>query len=116
MRLRRHKRVRAKVKGTPERPRLAIFKSNQYIYVQVIDDIAGNTLVSARDLNEKDIDQLKTEDMKGKIAKAYAVGQLVAKRALEKGVKSVVFDRGGYRYYGRVKAVAEGARQGGLQF
>jgi len=109
-RLHRHKRVRAKVSGTPERPRLNVFRSETNIYAQVIDDTTGRTLVSASSL-EKDFacDGTKTDA-------ARKVGQTVAERAKAKGIDTVVFDRGGYLYHGRVQALAEGAREGGLQF
>lgn len=110
IRLRIHKRIRNKISGTPERPRLAVFRSVKHIYAQVIDDAAGRTLVSASS-NEKDA----TFDG-GNIAGAKQVGKLVAERAKEKGVKSVVFDRGGYQYHGRVKALADAAREAGLEF
>ena len=112
-RLRRHGRVRKNLMGTTERPRLNVFRSLSGIYVQVIDDQAGYTLISAstvdRDLREK---------MKGlkKADQAKLVGQTIAERAKDKGINTVVFDRGGYRYIGRVKALADGAREGGLQF
>ena len=109
-RLHRHKRVRGKVSGTPERPRLNVFRSETNIYAQVIDDVNGVTLVSASSL-EKDF---KVEGTKSDAAKQ--VGVNVAERARAKGIDTVVFDRGGYVYHGRVKALAEGAREGGLQF
>ena len=109
-RLKRHKRVRAKISGTPEMPRLNVFRSEANIYAQVIDDVNGVTLVAASSL-DKAIDGYG-----GNIAAATAVGKLVAERALAKGVEYVVFDRGGYLYHGRVKALAEGAREGGLKF
>lgn len=109
-RLKRHKRVRAKISGTPERPRLNVFRSETNIYAQIIDDVAGVTLVSASSL-EKDF----TCDGDKKAA-AKKVGQIVAERAKAKGIDAVVFDRGGYVYHGRVQALAEGAREGGLQF
>lgn len=118
-RLRRHRRTRAKIKGTAKKPRLSVFRSNKYIYAQVIDDELGVTLAHAGDLNIKKKETPKaekTEVGEGKIAKAYEIGQIIAKRAGEKGIKEVVFDRGGYRYFGRIKAVAEGARKGGLKF
>jgi large subunit ribosomal protein L18 len=107
---RRHRRIRAKVKGTQERPRLSVFRSNQHIYVQLIDDSQAQTLVSCSDL--------KVKEKKGltKMEIAKEVGKSIAKKALEKKIKKVVFDRGGYKYHGRVKAVAEGAREGGLEF
>ncbi len=109
-RLHRHKRVRGKVSGTPERPRLNVFRSETNIYAQVIDDTTGKTLASASSL-EKDFscDGTKTDAAK-------KVGQTVAERAKAKGIEKVVFDRGGYLYHGRVQALAEGAREGGLQF
>ena len=109
-RIKRHKRVRAKISGTPERPRLNVFRSETNIYAQIIDDVNGVTLVSASSL-EKDF------TCEGdKKAAAKKVGQNVAERAKAKGIDTVVFDRGGYVYHGRVKALAEGAREGGLQF
>ena len=107
-RLNRHKRVRGKVKGTAQRPRLNVFRSLSNIYAQVIDDVAGVTLVSASTM-DKDF-----TGNGGNIEAAKAVGNTVAKRAIEKGITEVVFDRGGYIYHGRVKALAEGAREGGL--
>jgi len=112
-RIRRHRRVRAKVEGTTSRPRLCVFRSSNHIYAQVIDDSQGHTLASASSLDP----ELKDEVIgKVKVAKAELIGSLVAKRALSKGIKQVVFDRGGYKYHGRVKALAEAARQGGLKF
>mgnify|MGYP002780075999 CR=1 FL=1 len=113
-RKRRHVRVRAKVSGTPQRPRLNVFRSSAHIYAQVIDDLAGRTLVSASDL-EDEVVQAAGENAP-KTARAKAVGQVVAERAKAAGVTAVVFDRGGYLYHGRVKAVAEGAREAGLEF
>ena len=109
-RIKRHKRVRAKIAGTPERPRLNVFRSAANIYAQIIDDVNGVTLVSASSL-EKDF---ACEGTKSDAAKQ--VGMNVAERAKAKGIDTVVFDRGGYVYHGRVKALAEGAREGGLQF
>lgn len=108
-RVRRHIRVRTKVSGTPERPRLSVYRSNGNIYAQIIDDAAGKTLVSADSL------QLKLENG-GNIEAATKVGNQVAKLALENNIKSVVFDRGGYIYHGRVKALADAAREAGLEF
>jgi len=133
-RLRRHKRVRERVVGTPQRPRLCVFRSLKHIYAQIIDDQAGRTLVAASDL-ETDI-RIPTDGKKparskksasgsesapgaqGKVKKDVAglVGGLLARRALERGIKMVVFDRGGYRFHGRVKALAEAAREVGLEF
>ena len=110
MRLHRHVRVRGKISGTPERPRLNVFRSNANIYAQIIDDVNGVTLVAANTL-EKDF-----EGTTGNIEAAKKVGQIVAQRALEKGINEVVFDRNGYLYHGRVAALAEGAREAGLKF
>ncbi len=109
-RLRRHARVRNKISGTPECPRLNVFRSNAHIHVQIIDDVNGVTLVSASSL-EKDF-----ENYGGNKDAAKLVGKKVAERALEKGIKDVVFDRGGYVYHGRVASLADGAREGGLAF
>lgn len=108
-RLRRHVRVRRKISGTPECPRLNVFRSNAHIHVQIIDDVNGNTLVSASSVELKLVNG-------GNIEAAKAVGKAVAERALEKNITNVVFDRGGYIYTGRVKAVAEAAREAGLKF
>jgi large subunit ribosomal protein L18 len=112
-RLKRHARVRAKVEGTPQRPRLSVFRSLSEIYAQVIDDQAGQTLVSA-----STIDQELRAKLKGlkKSEQAKLVGKAVAERAKGKGIRAVVFDRGGFKYSGRVKALADGAREGGLEF
>jgi large subunit ribosomal protein L18 len=108
---RRHQRVRRHIRGTAERPRLAVYRSNQGIYAQVIDDLRGHTLAAASSL-DKDL----TPDGDGKIGVSKAVGTLVAERAKAAGVSSVVFDRGGNRYHGRVKALADAAREAGLDF
>ena len=110
MRLHRHVRVRGKVSGTPERPRLNVFRSNANIYAQIIDDVNGVTLVSANTL-EKEF-----EGATGNCEAAKKVGQVLAERAKAKGIDKVVFDRGGYIYHGRVAALAEGARESGLEF
>lgn len=112
-RLRRHHRVRLTVSGTTARPRLSVYRSLTEIYVQLIDDQVGQTLVAA-----STIDHELREQAKGlpKVEQAKLVGQLVAKRAMQKGIKLVVFDRGGYRYFGRVKALADAARLAGLEF
>jgi large subunit ribosomal protein L18 len=143
-RYRRHKRVRAKIFGTAERPRLSVFRSIKHIYAQLIDDETGRTFVSASDLELKKptpkqnlrlatgqetkskkqktkIKEKKTGEtekplLKGKAMVAYEIGKLIAKRALKKKIEKAVFDRGGYQYHGRVKALAEGARKGGLKF
>jgi len=109
-RMKRHQRVRAKVSGTPERPRLNVYRSEKNIYAQVIDDVAGNTLVAASSLDKE------IEGNGGNKTAARAVGKLVAERAKAKGIDCVVFDRGGYLYHGRVQELAEGAREGGLEF
>jgi large subunit ribosomal protein L18 len=111
-RQKRHRRIRRTLSGTTERPRLAVFRSLEHIYGQLIDDVAGNTLVAASDLEPA----LKSSDSAKKSDRAKKVGQLLAERAKEKGITAVVFDRGGFLYHGRVKALAEGAREGGLQF
>jgi large subunit ribosomal protein L18 len=113
-RKRRHVRVRAKVSGTPQRPRLNVFRSSAHIYAQVIDDLAGHTLVAASDLEKELLEKLG--EGATKVARAKAVGELVAERAKAAGVSAVVFDRGGFLYHGRVRAVADGAREGGLEF
>jgi large subunit ribosomal protein L18 len=112
-RRRRHVRVRYRVDGTAERPRLAVYRSLNHIYCQVIDDAGRRTLVAASDL---EADLRAKRDGKKKSEVAALVGETVAKRAIDKGISAVVFDRGGFRYHGRVKALAEGARKGGLSF
>lgn len=112
-RKKRHARVRRQITGTAERPRLNVFRSSKHIYAQLIDDVAGQTLVSASTLDNEIKDQV---EYGGNATAATQVGELVAKRAIEKGYKSVVFDRGGYLYHGRVKALADAAREAGLQF
>ncbi|MCY6371543.1 50S ribosomal protein L18 [Clostridium ganghwense] len=110
-RVKRHLRVRNKISGTAERPRLSVYRSEKNIYAQIIDDIAGTTLVSASTL-DKDF----TEKVGSNKESAKVVGQLIAKKAVEKGIEEVIFDRGGYVYHGRVKELAEGAREAGLRF
>jgi len=112
-RIRRHERVRSKVEGTTERPRLTVFRSLNHIYAQVIDDVKGITLVSA-----STVDAEVSANLEGKNKKSQAelVGQAVAQRAIEKGVQTVIFDRGGYKYLGRVQALADAARKAGLKF
>jgi large subunit ribosomal protein L18 len=112
-RQRRHLRVRAKVHGTAERPRLNVFRSNAHIYAQVIDDVAGRTLVAASTL-ESDVRQQLPEEHP-KVHEALVVGRVIGERSRTQGITQVVFDRGGYKYHGRVKAVAEGAREAGLE-
>jgi large subunit ribosomal protein L18 len=110
-RARRHLRVRKKVSGSGARPRLVVFRSSKHVYAQLVDDARGVTLVGASDRS----DGIQIEG-KGKTAKSFALGQLIAVKAKERGITRVVFDRAGYQYHGRVKAVADGARKGGLEF
>ena len=109
-RVKRHARVRGKISGTPERPRLCVFRSESNIYAQIIDDVAGNTLCAASTV-EKEF-----EGNGGNVEAAKKIGNKIAERALAKGIDTVVFDRGGYVYHGRVQALADGAREGGLKF
>ena len=113
VRVNKHRKLRNRFAGTPARPRLAVFRSNNHMYAQIIDDTVGNTLVAASTL-EKDVkaELSKTND----VAAASKLGAVIAKKALEKGITSVVFDRGGFIYQGKVKALAEAAREAGLQF
>lgn len=111
-RKRRQRRIRMKISGTPERPRLNVFRSLHHIYAQVIDDVAGRTLASASTMDKEIAEQIAG---KKKSEQAAIVGKVVAQRALDAGVQEVVFDRGGYVYHGRVKALADGAREGGLK-
>src|SRR6516165_2639428 len=113
VRLRIHERIRKHLSGSPVRPRLAVFRSNKHIYAQIIDDSKGTTLTAASTL---DVDTKKDTKKGGNIAAAKAVGKLVAERAKAKGIEAVLFDRGGYLYHGRVKALAEAAREAGLKF
>jgi large subunit ribosomal protein L18 len=113
MRIRRHARVRKTISGTAEKPRLNIYRSLNQIYAQVIDDVAGNTITSASTLDEEIKKKLK--GLK-RVEQAKLVGSLIAERAKAKGIKQVVFDRGGYQYHGRVRALADGAREAGLEF
>ena len=131
-RYRRHKRVRAKIVGTARRPRLCVFRSNRHIWTQLIDDEKGKTIIAVSDLEIGQKAKSKKQKVKkpsfvkateekgkkraGKIALAYEVGKLIAKKALENKIEKVVFDRGGYKYHGRVKALAQGAREAGLKF
>ncbi len=108
---RRHRRVRAKISGTAQRPRLSVFRSHRGLYVQLIDDAKGHTLVSA---HSREIKKAATGSKNRRVQIAYELGKLLAEKAKEKGIVQAVFDRGGYKYHGRVKAIAEGARQGGL--
>jgi large subunit ribosomal protein L18 len=111
--LKRKKRIRKRISGTPERPRLSVFRSSRQIYAQIINDVDGRTLVSASSVEKKIKEQPKFEN---KIAVASFIGKLVAERAIEKGLKEVVFDRNGFLYHGRVQAVSNGAREAGLKF
>jgi large subunit ribosomal protein L18 len=112
-RIKRQARIRKKIKGTPQRPRLSVFRSAKHVYAQVIDDAAGATLVAASSV-EKDF---KAQDkFESKRAAAAYVGKLVAQRALDKGIQQVVFDRNGFLYHGRIKAISDGAREAGLKF
>ena len=112
-RARRHLRVRRKISGTQERPRLCVYRSNKNIYVQIIDDVAGKTLVSASTLQKDVAEGLEKTN---NVDAAAKLGEVIAKKALDKGIKSVVFDRGGFVYQGKVKALAEAAREAGLDF
>lgn len=113
VRLRIHHRIRKNLSGTDSRPRLCVFRSNKHIYAQIIDDAKGTTLTAASTL---DVDAKGKVKNGGNVAAAKAVGKIVAERALEKGIKAVLFDRGGYIYHGRVKALADAAREAGLKF
>ena len=110
LREKRKRRVKAKIFGTKERPRLSVFRSNKHVFVQLIDDSSKNTLLAESDL------KIKERKGKTKTTLAFEVGKLMAQKALKKKIKKVIFDRGGYQYHGRVKAVAEGARKAGLSF
>ena len=110
-RIMRHKRVRAKVSGTAQRPRVSVFKSNKHVFVQFIDDSTNKTLLSNKTLSSK-----KTKIKGNKTAIATKIGEMLATKAKEAGIKEAIFDRGGFKYHGRVKAVAEGLRKGGLKF
>lgn len=107
--IRRQIRTRAKIRGTGERPRLSVFKSNRFIYAQLINDTAGKTIVGVSEKHLK-------EKLTGKSARSKAVGILLAKKAIDKKIKKVVFDRGSYSYHGRISSIAKGAREGGLEF
>lgn len=108
--IRRHKRIRAKIFGTKEKPRLCVFRSSSHIYAQLIDDAKGQTLVSAKD------SEIKKTGKKNKTGQANEVGKILAQKALANKIDKAVFDRGGFQYHGRIKAVADGAREGGLKF
>ena len=113
VRVNKHRRLRSRLSGTPERPRLAVFRSNNHMYAQVIDDVAGNTIVSASTLQSEVKEGLeKTNNVEA----AAKLGEVIAKKALDNGINEVVFDRGGYIYQGKVKALADAAREAGLQF
>ena len=113
IRVKKHKRIRNRFSGTPQRPRLAVFRSNNHMYAQIIDDTVGNTLVAASTL-EKDV-KAELEKTNNVDAAAY-LGTVIAKRAIEKGIKMVVFDRGGFIYQGKIAALADAAREAGLEF
>ncbi|PIP18106.1 MAG: 50S ribosomal protein L18 [Parcubacteria group bacterium CG23_combo_of_CG06-09_8_20_14_all_35_9] len=119
-RKRRARRVRIKIKGIKEHPRLSVFRSNKYIYAQLINDAKGETLlsVSQKEVLIKEKKKSKKDNLlfKGKIGIAYEVGLVLAQKAIKKGIKKIIFDRGRYKYHGRIKAVAQGAREGGLKF
>ena len=113
LRKNKHRRIRSRLSGTPEKPRLAVFRSNNHMYAQIIDDVAGNTIVSASTLQADVKDGLeKTNNVEA----ASKLGTVIAKKALDNGIKAVVFDRGGYIYQGKVKALADAAREAGLEF
>jgi len=113
IRTRRHARARAKISGTEARPRLCVFRSNKHIYASLIDDEKNITILAVSDAKMK---KVKAENNAGKTALAFRVGELIAQKALKNKIDKVVFDRGGYKYHGRVKALADGARKGGLKF
>ena len=113
VRTNKHRRIRSRLAGTPEKPRLSVFRSNNHMYAQVIDDEAGNTIVSASTVQE---DVKKGLDKTNNVEAAKKLGEVIAKKALDNGIKTVVFDRGGYIYQGKVKALAEAAREAGLEF
>lgn len=112
-RIRRHARVRSLIKGTNERPRLCVFRSNRYIWVQLIDDIAGKTLAQATDRETQAGKKTRTKETR--VMRAGRIGESIAKLAIEKKISTFVFDRGGYKYHGRVRAIAEGARKAGIK-
>lgn len=115
-RKKRKKKIKARIRGTADRLRLTVFRSNKYIYGQIINDQKGKTIAAASDLDLKGKKIMEKKEMTKKIAAAYEIGKILAKKAKTKGIEKVVYDRSGYRYHGRVKALAEGARQGGLKF
>ncbi len=112
-RIRRHRRVRKEIFGTPEKPRLCVFRSSKHIYAQIVDDLVGKTLVSASTMDSELKGKVKSG---GNVKAAKLVGALLAKRALSKSIEKIVFDRGGYLFHGRIKALADAAREGGLSF
>jgi len=118
-RIRRHKRIRSRIYGSSSKPRLSVFRSNMHIYAQLIDDEKNNTIVSVSDI-DADVKNIKKEEVLldgfNKVNRAFLVGKLLAKKAVEKKITTIVFDRGGFLYSGRVRAVADGARKGGLIF
>ncbi|HOK34392.1 MAG TPA: 50S ribosomal protein L18 [Fervidobacterium sp.] len=114
LRLMRHKRLRKRISGTPERPRLSVYRSEKHIYAQIIDDTKGETLVAASTV-EKELRE-KLNQKTWNVQAAKEVGKIIAERATAKGIKEIVFDRGGYKYHGRIKALADSARESGLKF
>ncbi len=111
---RRHLRIRKKIKGTAERPRLVVFRSNKHIYAQIVDDVGGRTIAGACGSAKMIAEKIKED--KERFAESRAVGEILAERAIKKGINRVVFDRAGYRYHGRIKALADAARKAGLEF
>ena len=117
IRQRKHRKIKAKLFNAERRPRLSVFRSSRHIYVQLIDDKSGKTLISAGDLEMKSKAKKEGEkNLSNKVASAFEVGKLIAKKAIEKKIEKVFFDRASYKYHGRVKALADGAREGGLKF
>lgn len=110
-RTRRHQRVRAKIRGTAEKPRVSVFKSNRHIFVQIIDDKSGKTILSSKVVSDG-----KNKINGTKMEKSFKIGEILAEKAKEAGIKKVVFDRGGFKYHGRIKAIADGLRKGGINF
>lgn len=113
VRVKKHRRIRSRLSGTPEKPRLAVFRSNNHMYAQIIDDVAGNTIVSASTVQA---DVREGLEKTNNVAAAAKLGGVIAKKALDNGIKKVVFDRGGYIYHGKVQALADAAREAGLEF
>ena len=116
LRKKRHRRIRASLSGTAEKPRMCVFRSNKYIYVQIIDDVPGHTLVAASTFDKEVKEMIGDRKSTSNTEAATVLGTVIAKRALDKNIKTVVFDRGGYKYHGNIKALADAARAGGLVF